>query len=223
MKRLAWLRRILTTLAPLFIAAQPVAAADSAHPQCQTVRLSDIGWTDVTATTALTSVILTHLGYQPKITVLSVPVTYAAMKNKDVDVFLGNWMPSMAQDRAPFVKDGSVEVVRENLHGAKYTLAVPEYLYAAGLKDFNDIQKFSGPLNRTIYGLEPGNDGNRQVLGIIKSNSDNLGGFKLIESSEQGMLAEVERAIEVIRGECQATELSGGRRLSRHEQFLKLG
>lgn len=35
--------------------------------------------------------------------------------------------------------------------------------------------------------------------------------------------AEVERAIEVIRGECQATELSGGRRLSRHEQFLKLG
>ncbi len=39
------------------------------------------------------------------------------------------------------------------------------------------------------------NDGNRLVLGMIKQNLFNLGGFELIESSEQGMLAEVERAI----------------------------
>ncbi len=170
-------------------------AAAPEGPSCRVVRMSDIGWTDVTATTALTSVILEKLGYQPKITVLSVPVTFAAMKNKDVDLFLGNWMPAMAQDRQPFLKDKSVEVVRMNLDGAKYTLAVPAYTYEAGLHDFADIHKFADALDHAIYGIEPGNDGNRQVLGIIRRNANNLGDFKLIESSEQGMLAEVERAV----------------------------
>ena len=43
----------------------------------------------------------------------------------------------------------------------------------------------------SIYGIEPGNDGNRHVIDMIKKNEFGLGGFKLVESSEQGMLAEV--------------------------------
>jgi glycine betaine/proline transport system substrate-binding protein len=189
-----WLALWLALCAAVF-GAGGVLAADSANPRCQVVRLSDIGWTDVTATTALTAVILRNLGYEPRITVLSVPVTYAAMKQGDIDVFLGNWMPSQAPDRAPFLKDGSVEVVRENLGGAKYTLATPAYTYAAGLRDFSDIQKFAPALKSAIYGLEPGNDGNHHILDIIHGNVDNLGSFTLIESSEQGMLAQVERAV----------------------------
>jgi len=164
-------------------------------PECRTVRMSDIGWTDVTATTATLSVLLRDLGYLPQVTVLSVPVTYASMKHKDIDVFLGNWMPSMQADRKSYVADGSVEVIRANLTGAKYTLAVPAYTYARGLKDFADIQHFAAQLDHSIYGIEPGNDGNRLVLGMIKQNLFDLGDFKLVESSEQGMLAEVERAV----------------------------
>jgi glycine betaine/proline transport system substrate-binding protein len=163
------------------------------------VRLADIGWTDVTATTALTSQLLRQLGYAPSVTVLSVPVTYASMKNKDIDVFLGNWMPSQEADRKPFVDDGSVEVVRANLVGAKYTLATLAYTYAAGLHDFADIARFAPALNHTIYGLEAGNDGNRHVLDMIQHGLFSLGEFRLLESSEQGMLAEVERAIRVKR------------------------
>ena len=186
----------LWTLALCALMLSASASAQAAEPAaCRTVRLSDIGWTDVAATTAVTSLMLERLGYQPMVTVLSVPVTFAAMKNKDVDVFLGNWMPAMSQDRAPFLADKSVEVVRMNLDGAKYTLAVPDYTFKAGLHDFADIKTFAGPLNRTIYGIEPGNDGNRQVLNLIKTNTNGLGDFKLVESSEQGMLAEVERAI----------------------------
>ena len=70
--------------------------AQAADPEsCKTVRFSDVGWTDITATTAATSVVLEALGYEPKTEVLSVPVTYASLKNKDIDVFLGNWMPTM--------------------------------------------------------------------------------------------------------------------------------
>ena len=172
------------------------AAAGQTEPQaCQVVRLSDIGWTDVTATTALLARLLRDLGYRPEITVLSVPVTYASMKNKDIDVFLGNWMPSMEADRKPFVDDHSIDVLGANLDGAKYTLAVPAYTHDAGLKDFADIARFSGALKASIYGIEPGNDGNRLILKIIAENQFGLGKFKLVESSEQGMLAEVERSI----------------------------
>jgi glycine betaine/proline transport system substrate-binding protein len=161
---------------------------------CRTVRLSDVGWTDVTSTTALFSALLARLGYRPHITVLSVPVTFASMKNKDIDVFLGNWMPTQEADRKPYDADGSIDVIGTNLTGAKYTLAVPAYTYDAGLKSFADIQRFAPQLKSSIYGIEAGNDGNRLILSMLKQNLFGLGEFKLIESSEQGMLAEVERA-----------------------------
>ncbi len=161
---------------------------------CRTVRFSDVGWTDVTATTALVAQLLRGIGYDASITVLSVPVTFASLQNKDIDVFLGNWMPAQEADRSRYLKDGSVVVVRPNLEGAKYTLAVPAYTYDAGLRDFKDIRRFSAELNNSIYGIEPGNDGNRHVLEMLQHDQFGLGNFKLVESSEQGELAQVERA-----------------------------
>jgi glycine betaine/proline transport system substrate-binding protein len=116
------------------------------------------------------------------------------MKGGNIDVFLGNWMPAQTHDRQPYLDDHSIEVVRENLTGAKYTLAVPAYAYEDGLRDFADIRRFATQLNSTIYGIEAGNDGNRHILNMIKQNDYGLGGFHLVESSEQGMLAEVARA-----------------------------
>jgi len=174
--------------------ASPPAGGRRDPPNCQTVRFSDVGWTDVTSTTALIAQLLRSIGYSPTVTVLSVPVTFASLQNNDLDVFLGNWMPAQAGDRGHYVEDGTVVVIGANLTGAKYTLAVPAYAYAAGLKDFNDIQRFGPALNDSIYGIEPGNDGNRHVLDMLKQNQLGLSGFKLVESSEQGMLAQVERA-----------------------------
>jgi glycine betaine/proline transport system substrate-binding protein len=176
-------------------AAMSIGVAAAAEPEsCKTVRLSDVGWTDITATTGLASVVLEGLGYQPDVKVLSVPVTYASLKNKDIDVFLGNWMPTMEGDIAPYRDDKSVETVRTNLEGAKYTLAVPKYLYDAGLKSFQDIAKFKDQLGGKIYGIEPGNDGNRLILDMIEKDQFGLKDFQIVESSEQGMLSQVQRA-----------------------------
>jgi glycine betaine/proline transport system substrate-binding protein len=193
-KGLLWLMYAGIILGQPVSASAPPAPADPAA--CQTVRFADVGWTDVTATTALAGQLLRTIGYSPTITVLSVPVTFASMQNKDIDVFLGNWMPTQEADRSRYVADGSVVVVGPNLTGAKYTLAVPAYTYASGLKDFKDIQHFAPTLNDSIYGIEPGNDGNRLVLKMLKQNMFGLGNFKLVESSEQGMLAQVERAVQ---------------------------
>ncbi len=168
-------------------------AADPAS--CKSVRFSDVGWTDITATTAATSVVLTGLGYAPKAEVLSVPVTYASLKSGDIDIFLGNWMPTMEGDIKKYREEGSVEITGVNLEGAKYTLAVPKYAADGGLKSFADIAKFKDKLDGKMYGIEPGNDGNRLILDMIEKNMFGLKGFELAESSEQGMLAQVARAV----------------------------
>jgi len=149
----------------------PVLAHAAEPEQCKTVNFSDVGWTDITVTTATTSEILK-------------------------DIFLGNWMPTMENDIKQYRDAGTVETVRANLENAKYTLAVPEALYNKGLKDFSDIAKFKDELGGKIYGIEPGNDGNRTIQTLIDKDAFGLktAGFKVVESSEAGMLSQVERA-----------------------------
>ena len=160
---------------------------------CDTVRFSDVGWTDITATTAVASEVLTGLGYTPKTQLLSVPVTYASLAGNDIDVFLGNWMPTMEGDIAKYRAEGSVDTVRANLEGAKYTLAVNKAAAEGGVKSFADIAKFKDQFEGRIYGIEPGNDGNRLIQQMIDDNAFGLKEFSLVESSEAGMLAQVKR------------------------------
>jgi glycine betaine/proline transport system substrate-binding protein len=160
---------------------------------CKNVRFSDVGWTDITATTAATTEVLKALGYETDIKLLSVPVTYVSLAKGDVDVFLGNWMPTMEGDIKKYREDGSVETVRENLEGAKYTLAVNKAAADLGVKGFEDIAKNKDKLEGKIYGIEPGNDGNRLIQSMIDKDAFALKGFEVVESSEAGMLAQVVR------------------------------
>jgi glycine betaine/proline transport system substrate-binding protein len=161
---------------------------------CDEIIFSDVGWTDITATTAATTVILEALGYETDIKVLSVPVTYTGMAEGDIDVFLGNWMPTMEADIAPYREAKTVDTVRENLEGAKYTLATNAAGAELGIKDFADISAHKDALEGKIYGIEPGNDGNRLIIDMIASGPFKLDGFEVVESSEQGMLAQVAKA-----------------------------
>ncbi|MDF0600573.1 choline ABC transporter substrate-binding protein [Psychromarinibacter sp. C21-152] len=180
-----------TTLSALALAA----VAGPALADCDTIVFSDVGWTDITSTTAATTVVLDALGYETDVKVLSVPVTYTSLAEGDVDVFLGNWMPTMEADIAPYREDGTVDTVRANLEGAKYTLAVNKVAADLGIADFSDIAEHAEALDETIYGIEPGNDGNRLIQSMIDENAFGLEGFEVAESSEQGMLAQVERSI----------------------------
>lgn len=176
----------------LLLSGTGAFAADS--ESCKSVRFSDVGWTDITATTATASVLLNAIGYEPETKVLSVPVTYVSMKNKDIDVFLGNWMPTMEADIKPYREDKSVDTVVKNLEGAKYTLATNQFGAELGIKSFADIAKHADALDNKIYGIEPGNDGNRLIQEMIDAGTFELKDFSVVESSEQGMLAQVARA-----------------------------
>ncbi len=187
--------KTLSTLLKVGLVATSLLSASTAFAsQCDTVRFSDVGWTDITATTAVTTELVTGLGYGASTQLLSVPVTYTSLANGDIDVFLGNWMPTMEADIAKYRDEGSVESVRANLEGAKYTLAVPKYAFDGGVKTFADITKYKDQLKGKIYGIEPGNDGNRIIEGMIDEDAFGLKGFKLVESSEAGMISQVSRS-----------------------------
>lgn len=178
----------------VLLASAMTALAAPVLADCNSVTFADVGWTDITATTAATSIVLDALGYDTETKLLSVPVTYASLAKGDVDVFLGNWMPTMEGDIAAYRDAGTVDTVRANLEGAKYTLAVNKVAADLGIKDFADIAKHKDALDGKIYGIEPGNDGNRLIQSMIDGNNFGLAGFEVAESSEQGMLAQVARA-----------------------------
>ncbi|GHB26364.1 glycine/betaine ABC transporter substrate-binding protein [Pseudovibrio japonicus] len=185
------IKKLSTSASVLLLITGSALAAEA--DACKTVRFSDVGWTDITATTAAATSVLDALGYETEVKVLSVPVTYASLANNDLDVFLGNWMPTMEADIAKYREAGTVDTVQTNLTGAKYTLAVPKYTYEKGLKDFADIANFSEELDGEIYGIEAGNDGNRLILDMIEQDAFGLDDFDIVESSEAGMLSQVAR------------------------------
>jgi glycine betaine/proline transport system substrate-binding protein len=185
------MQRISALSLVALLAASPALAQDA----CTSVSLSDVGWTDITATTSAARQVLEALGYEVDVQVLSVPVTFEALSQGDLDVFLGNWMPSQTAAIQPYLDDGTIEQLGVNLEGTKYNLAVPAYLYDQGLQSYEDMAEFKDQLGGEIYGIEPGNEGNTYLISLTEAGGP-FEGFEVVESSEQGMLAEVERAVE---------------------------
>jgi glycine betaine/proline transport system substrate-binding protein len=173
-------------------AALVLAAAGPAAADCSLVRMAEPGWTDLALTTGVASTILQGLGYQTKSDVLGIPVIYEAMKNRDLDVFLGYWDPAMQTYFDAYRDTGTIETVHTNLEGAKFTFAVPTYVHAAGVTSFADLDAHADNFDRKLYGIEPGS--NEIMLDIIRKDAFGLGDWEVVESSEQGMLAQVERA-----------------------------
>lgn len=171
--------------------ALPALAADPAS--CGTVRLSDPGWTDITATNGVANAVLTGLGYTPDIKTLSVPVGYEALKKGDTDVFLGNWMPAQQKFRDDLEASGLTDVLAQNLEGAKFTLAVTDAAKDLNVKDFADLDAHKDAFKGKIYGIEPGAPANQTIATMIASDKFGLGDWELVESGEQAMLAQIAR------------------------------
>ncbi|WP_256114866.1 choline ABC transporter substrate-binding protein [Shinella lacus] len=189
-------RTVFAMIVAAGAACLPAHAAFAADaPECKAVRLSDLGWTDIALTNTTAEIILGALGYEPSQTLLALNITFDSMRNGDIDVFLGNWRPVQDLDYKPYFDDGSVIPVATNLTGAKYTLAVPKYVFDGGLKSFDDLQKFADKLDHKIYGIEPGT--NKPLLDMVEAKAHGLeGDWEVVESSEAAMLTQVQRAAE---------------------------
>jgi glycine betaine/proline transport system substrate-binding protein len=179
--------------ASLVSLATPAISADA--ESCKAVRFADVGWTEIQVISGIASILYDALGYQAEVKTLSVPVTFAAQKSKDVEVFFGNWMPSQTADIKPYMDEKSIEQLAVNMEGAGYGVVVPQYVADAGINSLADLGAAKDKFQGKFYGIESGNDGNRIIQGFIDDAKNNLAGWELVESSEAGMLTEAEKAM----------------------------
>jgi glycine betaine/proline transport system substrate-binding protein len=179
-------------MAGLLLTSMKTALAEDTS--CATIKAADLGWTDIAVTTATATIVLNAMNYSMTSSLLGLSVTYASLKDGQTDVFLGNWRPAQNTEFKEFFDENWVDVLTTNLSGAKYTLAVPDYVAAAGVKSFDDLSKFADKFSKKIYGIEPGT--NQPLLDMIAKGSHGLSGWTIVESSEQAMLAQVKRAVE---------------------------
>ncbi|QXH35808.1 choline ABC transporter substrate-binding protein [Pseudomonas muyukensis] len=188
------MQKFSTAVLALALSLGTAHAADN-DAQCSTVKLADPGWSDIASTNAVARLLLESLGYQVKIDSLAVPIIYGGLKDGRVDAFLGNWMPAHQGFHDKFIASGDVQRLARNLEGTEFTLAVPDYVWNAGVKDFADLQKHADRFDNKLYGIGSGAPANLSLKEIIANNAFDLGRWKLVESSEQAMLAQVDRAV----------------------------
>lgn len=176
----------------LALLAAPAMAADD-PATCETIRISDPGWTDINATNATAKLILDALGYDAEITTLSVPIGFEALKTGQGEVFLGNWMPSQQAYMDDLNAENAVEVLNRNLEGAKLTLGVTKAGADLGVADYADLDAHREAFDGQILGIEAGASANQKIGAMIAADQFGLGDWELVETSEQAMLAQVAR------------------------------
>ncbi|AIR88919.1 choline ABC transporter substrate-binding protein [Pseudomonas cremoricolorata] len=184
-----------THIIAMAVSLSAVAAHAADDASCSTVKLADPGWSDIASTNAIARLLLEGLGYDVKIDSLAVPIIYGGLKDGKVDAFLGNWMPAQQGFHDKFVATGDVQRLSRNLQGTQFTLAVPDYVWNGGVKDFADLQKHAKQFGQKLYGIGSGAPANLSLKEIIDADTFGLGKWKLVESSEQAMLTQVDRAV----------------------------
>lgn len=170
-----------------------ISAASADDASCRTIKMFDPGWTDINSTNGIAKVLLEGLGYEANIDFVSVPIGFQTIKNGGIDVFLGNWMPAQQEYLKNLQDADAVEIITTNLEGAKYTLAVPDYVASQGVTSVADLAKLGKEFDHKIYGIDPGSPGNANIQKVIDNEAFGLKGWSVIESGEQAMLAQVER------------------------------
>lgn len=178
-------------LSTAIAAAGPLWAAEA--ESCKAVRMADLGWTDIMLTNTTAEVILSAMGYEPSQTLLGLDVSFVSLREGNMDIFQGNWRPVQNEQYKAFFDDGSVEVLGQNLAGAKFTLAVPKYVSDAGVTSFDDLAARADEFGSKIYAIEPGS--NQPLLDMLAEGRHGLAGWEVVESSEAGMLTQVQRLV----------------------------
>ncbi|CCU81138.1 L-proline glycine betaine binding ABC transporter protein ProX (TC 3.A.1.12.1) [Halanaerobium saccharolyticum subsp. saccharolyticum DSM 6643] len=188
-------KKLVSTLLIVLLGFGLFAAVPQVAAQDDRIDFGYVQWPGVTIKTHVAAKIADYLGYETKMTSGSQAIVFKGMDTGDLDVFLGNWLPTMKMHFDKYEEKGSVHNVRVNLFDVVYRTAVPEYVYEAGVKSLADLNEYADKFNSKIYGIEPGNEGNIIIQNAIKNNNYNLGDWTLQSSSTAGMLTSVKRAV----------------------------
>jgi glycine betaine/proline transport system substrate-binding protein len=184
--------KVISRCALVWLLALTGHVEAATEKQCETVRIGVVDWTDLHVVNGIAQSLLEKLGYRVELSMQpATPEVFNQMKQRNIDVFMGYWTPAMVEVAAPYYGQQEVSTLTANLDEALWTLAVPEYVYNQGVRDFADIARFHDKFGGRIYGLEKGSSGNEAIHDMINADAFGLKDFDLIETSERLMMAQV--------------------------------
>lgn len=188
-------KKLISTLIIVLLGFGLFAAVPQAAAQDDTIDFGYVQWPGVTVKTHVAAKVAQYLGYETEMTAAPETIIFKSLESEELDVFLGNWLPSMEVSFNEYKEKGVVHNVRINLEDVVYRTAVPEYVYEAGVTSLADLNEHAEKFDSKIYGIEPGNNGNIIVSNAIEDNAYNLGEWSVQASSTAGMLSSVKRAV----------------------------
>lgn len=147
-----------------------------------------VTWDGEISSTNVLALILEEAGYDVEMVAVDAGPLYQGLSRGDLDFTTSAWMPVTHASYWEQYGDG-LDVANVNLEGVKIGMAVPQYVYDAGVHSIADLSKHADQFNSRIVGIEPGAG---VVMATERAIDDYaLEGYEVQTSSSAGMLAEL--------------------------------
>ncbi|WP_251977743.1 ABC transporter substrate-binding protein [Salinicola avicenniae] len=183
MRQATMLPTLLLGAGLAFGAVSPAQADES------TIVFGVPAWPGITVKTEIARQLLAPLGYTAQAQEIGLQVIYQGLDTGDVDVFLGAWLPAQNPMLEPLESDGSIQRLATNVTGAQMTLAVPDYVFDAGITSFADLDAHRDEFNGELYGFGAGSAASEIINDAIANDTWGLGDWTLVDTSTVGMLS----------------------------------
>ncbi|ADL13748.1 ABC transporter substrate-binding protein [Acetohalobium arabaticum] len=155
--------------------------------------LGEADWPGIRAKNAVAVHVLETIGYSVETQTGADPIMYQGLAQGDIDAYLGSWMPSMENTRKE-LKD-KINVVATNMDEGIYTMAVPEYVWEAGVRSYADLDKHADKFNHKMYVGPAGWASSKTMAKAVKKDIYGLGDWQAVNSSQSAMMAQVKRSV----------------------------
>ncbi|WP_432414909.1 ABC transporter substrate-binding protein [Chromohalobacter israelensis] len=162
-----------------------------AQAEDDTVRFGTPQWPGATVKSEVARQLLDTLGYRTSLREASSSIILEGMASGDLDVNMALWRPSQSGMLDPRLAAGELVEVVKNIDGARFQLAVPEYVWDAGVHSMADLAGHAERFDHTFYGIEPGNVGNELMQNAIDDGTYGLDDWQVAASSVTGMMSQV--------------------------------
>ncbi len=156
--------------------------------------LGEPDWPGIRAKNSVVEYILENIGYEVDRKSASDPILHEGLTQGDVDVHIGSWLPQNNDLRMKY--KGEINYVTQNMTEGIYTMAVPKYVWDAGVKSHADLQKYADKFDRKLYLGPTGWASYDLMKGAIADDVYGLGDWEAVNSSQSALMAQIEKSIE---------------------------
>ncbi len=190
-------RKGITAAVTLVVAAALIFAAmglsGTGDAGGEKLRFGYVTWDGEVASTNVLTLVLEEAGFDVEMVPVDAGPLYQGLSQGSLDLTTSAWLPVTHQSYMGQY-GSSLDRVAVNLEGCRIGMAVPQYVYDAGVTTIADLNEHADRFDSRIVGIEPGAGVVMATEAAIEEYA--LDGYRLQTSSSGAMLAELRSAYE---------------------------